>query len=1016
MNLKRLSISVAILLVAQTVVSRSNLSAASSAASVTPVLRASAQLELTSTLSVPGSAAPTWSLDPQVGTVSAGGIFTAPSFITSVQTVVVTATSVSDSTQTGSIAITLRPTVTLSISPGQVSIFTAQTQQCIATLTGAIDPSVVWSLNPAVGNISATGLYTAPPSLSAPQVVAVTATSVADPDSSASSSITVNPVAVSMNPESAQLAASQSQEFTATLIGSLNTALTWTLAPAVGSIVNGHYTAPPTISATQTITVTATSAADPSKSASAAITLVPIVAVTMTPISASLSGGQSAQFSPTVTGTANTAVTWSLAPAIGTVVNGLYTGPAAITAQQYVTLTATSVADTTKSAIAAITLTPSQITLPIEVLGPNGYTAAVSFNIPGGANLSGLNLWMQIHGLRTQTQASLQLNNSGWQPISEANVTLLGQASAYGGIGGGFHTLQMTMPVPVGALQIGTNTLTFQFNQTDGRVSGFRVLAFNIQDSGGNSLISSNSFVEADPNTWQPPSINPSDIAAGQQLYQQASLTVPTSSGTTPIKAHCMDCHTQDGRDLKYFNYSNLSISYRSVFHGLSAQQGVQIASYIRSLNLPNPGRVWNPPYQPGPGLDSQPVTQWSAGAGLDAVLHSDADMLTAMFPTGVQPAFFSPSGHVNIRETQIAMQLPDWNSWLPMVHPMDAWPDFLASPLYAKYLSLRASLQTGSAAAYSGMGTDFDEWNGNYNQFIMTKDRVPLSAWTAPYINQVYSTPLWAVVKTWELNQEFGLEGLAQTVFINPNAESRAWKSEMPFLTSPNLLQIPRGSPVFENGRLSTWVYRAFIWYHLQLILNDSEYQQHGSSPIDWGYTYSKVADVSQNDSPQQGALFTLWQTKGLQISNNGYGPDNGNGWQWQVADISRSVTPGLRTIWTGMPLATRTAIYQGLVQAWLSEVTQFTPQQFYGSLYDGLVSASQVPAHSAPDSPNLVDRVWYMIPRFGYFGVNQTQINQLAAWAQTAWPNGGFAATATATCRPDSSAPTVIRCSTDN
>jgi hypothetical protein len=232
--------------------------------------------------------------------------------------------------------------------------------------------------------------------------------------------------------------------------------------------------------------------------------------------------------------------------------------------------------------------------LPIEVLGADGTTAAVSFNIPTGTSLSGAKLWMKIHGLRSQTQASLQLNDAAWQPISEGNVTLLGLGNAFGGIGGGFHTLQMTMPAS--SLTTGTNTLTFRFNATDGRVIGFRVLEFNVQNSNGNSLIPSGTFVNDDPDTWQPPSTDSSDISAGQTLWRTASLTIPTSAGRATIRAHCMDCHAQDGRDLKYFNYSNKSIHERSVFHGLTAQQGDQIASYIRSLNLPNPGRSWTPP------------------------------------------------------------------------------------------------------------------------------------------------------------------------------------------------------------------------------------------------------------------------------------------------------------------------------------------------------------------------------------------------------------------------------------
>ena len=360
-----------------------------------------------------------------------------------------------------------------------------------------------------------------------------------------------------------------------TVLGNMDKNISWT-----SSLGDAYY---------NSVTVTATSAADSTKTASATVLLQP-VAVTVGPASVSLAGGASAAFSASVIGTSNTAVTWSINPAVGTIANGIYTAPATISSQQVVTLTAASAVDSTKTATASITLIPSVsvVSLPLEMLGANGTTTSASVTIPSGANLSGqLSLWMQIHGLRFDAQASVQVNNSGWMPISTGNVTLLGNAAAYGGIGGGFSTLKMTMNLPAGVIQTGSNTVTFRFNQTDGRVSGFRVLAFNIQASDGSLLIPASTFVYDDPNLWQAPSTNPSDVAAGQTLWHQAPLTIPVfSGGTQPILAHCSDCHAQDGRDLKYFNYSNNSIQARSVFHGLTAQQGNQIASYIRSLNV----------------------------------------------------------------------------------------------------------------------------------------------------------------------------------------------------------------------------------------------------------------------------------------------------------------------------------------------------------------------------------------------------------------------------------------------
>ncbi len=653
------------------------------------------------------------------------------------------------------------------------------------------------------------------------------------------------------------------------------------------------------------------------------------------------------------------------------------------------------------------------ITLPIEVVGPAGTVSTASFTIPQGTNLSGaLQLYLQIHNLKYDSEASVQLNNSAWLPISTGNVTLLGNAVAYGGIGGGFHTLQMTMNLPAGTVIAGANTITFRFNQTDGRVSGFRVLAFNIQAANGTELIAASTFLKDDPNTWQPPSTLASDISAGQTLWRTAALTMPTSSGTMSIQAHCTDCHAQDGRDLKYFNYSNNSIVGRSVFHGLSAAQGNQIASYIRSLNLPNPGRPWNPPYQPGPGLDSQPVDEWSAGAGLSSVLASDQDLVSELFPGTAQAGDFSPTGVLDIRETSIPLQLPDWNSWLPMVHPMDAFPDFPNAPVNTLYSQVRSILVPGSAASYLAAKGDIMNWAGEYMTFMVPKESVAASAWTPAYVSQMYSVALWVMVKNWELNQEFQLEGMAQTIYTNPQAEPRAWLSEFAFLTSPNMLHIPQGSPGLDNGSLATWHYLSSIWYQVQLILNNSEYQQSGNSPIDWGYVYAMIDGLSQNDSPAQAGLLNLWMIKGLQISDNGTGPNLlGTGWNALIADLSRQVSPSERSVWAGMPSYTRAAISNGIVQGWLTEVRHFTAQQFNAAGF----SPTRLPVPMEPDSSNFEDRVWYMIPQFRYFGVNQTLINQLAAWAQTIWPLGDWAATTTATCTANASDPTVINCSTD-
>ena len=990
------------------------------------------------TLTVGGlTAAGTWSLIPNIGTV-VNGYYTAPSSVSATTSVTLIVSPI-NSTKTASAAITLQPnapppppSVSISLSPASASLSGGQQIQFGATVSGSSNTAVTWSLSPAVGTLS-NGLYTAPATVSQQQAVTITATSSADSTKTASAVATLTPAAVSLKPTTISLSAGGSAQFMATVTGASNTSVTWSLNPQVGSVTNGLYQAPATISSNQTVTLTAASIADPTKTAQASISLAASGGtLTVSPGAASLGASQTQQFSASLSGGLGgggaVSVTWSINPMVGSISqSGLYMAPASISTAQNVSVIATGSGTTATGTVSLVPPAPSpapaptqsNIVLPLEALGPNGTTVSASFNVPSSANVGGaLTLSMQIHGLRFSGQASVQINNSAWLPISSGSVTLHGLANAYGGIGGGFHTLQMTMNLPAGAVATGANTITFKFNGTDGRVSGFRVLGFNIQDSNGNQFINPSSFVWDDPNTWTPPSSSSSDIAAGQTLWRSASLTTPTSSGTHPILAHCMDCHTQDGRDLKYFNYSNKSIQARSMFHGLTAQQGDQIASYIRSLNVSNPGRPWNPPYQPGPGLDEQPVDSWSAGAGINAVLNSDQDMLNAMFPAGVQPSFFSSTGVLNIRETPIALQLPDWNSWLPMVHPMDAFSDFSGSTFFWRYGKLRSELVPGSASAYANAGSDFAIWWNDYASFAFPKiSALDTNGWTQTSAQQIYSMMLWLMVKNWELNHEFQLEGMAKTIFTNPRAEARAWDTPFPFFTAPDRLHII--NPAFlDNGLQTTWQYLTEIWYQMQLILNNSEYEMQGTGPITWQYVYGFVNALSYTDSPPQTGLFTLWLTKAVQISNNGIAPNaQVTGWFWENPDISRVVSPATRLIWTEISPATRTGIYSGLVQSWLSEVQQFTPQQFWAAGYDSTatVNPGQPDSDGRPGNASFADRLYYMIPQFRYYGVDQTLINQLAAWAQTIFPNNNWAATTTATCAPDPGDPTFARCSTE-
>jgi beta-glucanase (GH16 family) len=181
-------------------------------------------------------------------------------------------------------------------------------------------------------------------------------------------------VAVSVTPSSATVTAGSTQQFVANVTGSSNTAVSWAVTGADCSGAtcgttssNGLYVAPTTVPSSDVVTLKATSVADPTKSASANVTIIPTAVVTLAPTNVSVATGSTEQFNATVTGTSNTAITWTVSGAgcsgiaCGTITsNGLYTAPATVPASPLVTITATSVVDSSRSASAEATIVPPQ--------------------------------------------------------------------------------------------------------------------------------------------------------------------------------------------------------------------------------------------------------------------------------------------------------------------------------------------------------------------------------------------------------------------------------------------------------------------------------------------------------------------------------------------------------------------------------------------------------------------------------------------------------------------------------
>jgi hypothetical protein len=181
------------------------------------------------------------------------------------------------------------------------------------------------------------------------------------------------------------------QSFTASVTNDTgNEGVIWTLsgsgctAVTCGILSNATtasvtYTAPASVPSPATVTLMATSMADTTKSSSAAITIMPAAAinVSISPATASVETSLTQNFTASVTNDGgNKGVTWALS---GTGCSGAtcgslsnvtatsvtYTAPPSVPSAS-VSLTATSVADTSKTYAATITIAPSNISVSIS--------------------------------------------------------------------------------------------------------------------------------------------------------------------------------------------------------------------------------------------------------------------------------------------------------------------------------------------------------------------------------------------------------------------------------------------------------------------------------------------------------------------------------------------------------------------------------------------------------------------------------------------------------------------------
>ncbi len=161
--------------------------------------------------------------------------------------------------------------ITISLSPAGSRIPINGSQLFTANVTGTTATATTWKVVEGAlgGSIDASGSYTAPAKAG---TYHVTATSVADTSKSATVAVVVHPT-LSVSVASAILNLLETRTFTATVNGTTNTKVTWSVqsAGAGGTVTSaGVYTAP---NVPGNITLIATCQADPQEKATIDITV-----------------------------------------------------------------------------------------------------------------------------------------------------------------------------------------------------------------------------------------------------------------------------------------------------------------------------------------------------------------------------------------------------------------------------------------------------------------------------------------------------------------------------------------------------------------------------------------------------------------------------------------------------------------------------------------------------------------------------------------------------------------------
>lgn len=442
---------------------------------------------------------------------------------------------------------------------------------------------------------------------------------------------------------------------------------------------------------------------------------------------------------------------------------------------------------------------------------------------------------------------------------------------------------------------------------------------------------------------------------------------------------------------------------------------------------------------------------EWAAGAGLDAVLERDEEMLIGMFgkASGITPAdvnrYFDSDEMWNTALQPLAIQLPDWKHWLPLIHPKDAFSrneyfesdktrdpkrgyetlrsyleenrgNYTARKLFHElhqfWLHYRLFLERGSTAR--------DHWRSTDGDALVNGLAAGVSAEMA-----ANSLAKHLAVKFFEVHHEFDLQGLAPTLIDRAeHPRKRQWLGRQynVFEVPPHFTACFKSGSArchnFEGQPRQTGEYESTSWYQLQQVINPGIATSRAVVPVDYNYVPTLIVRASHTSgilepvrffyssnvmyqTRTRAAVFTPMDREGFHMRIMGpwlfYGADNRNRFEGlepgSIPRLLNDLQPGLGTMIVAAQLRqflTEMAKPQNNLVDWGRRATSDGGDQ--RALDPITLTTADMPQPQTTFSGDLrhyAHKIYWVIPKFVGLGVDCNIIAELQQWASQAWPN---------------------------